>query len=213
MGEDGKTHQGTFDLSYLSFIPNLVLTAPKDENELQHLLFTAVKAKRPFAIRYPRGSGRGVPLDENWHQIPVGEAEVIREGGDIGILAVGLSVSPAVEAARRLAEKGIESTVVNTRFIKPLDSSLIQDMARRTKRLVTVEENAIQGGFGSAVAELVESSQITDIQLKRIGVPDGFVEHGPPNMLRAKYGLDAEGIEKSIVSFFPDLIPLMEAKK
>lgn len=213
VGEDGKTHQGTFDLSYLSFIPNLVLTAPKDENELQHLLFTAVKAKRPFAIRYPRGSGRGVPLDENWHQIPVGEAEVIREGGDIGILTVGLSVSPAVEAARRLAEKGIESTVVNARFIKPLDSSLIQDMSCRTKRLVTVEENAIQGGFGSAVAELVESSQITDIQLKRIGVPDGFVEHGPPNMLRAKYGLDAEGIEKSIVSFFPDLIPLMEAKK
>jgi 1-deoxy-D-xylulose-5-phosphate synthase len=213
VGEDGKTHQGAFDLSYLRFIPNLVLAAPKDENELQHLLYTAVKAKRPFAIRYPRGTGPGVPMDTNWHEIPVGEAEIIREGADIGILAVGVSVAPALESARRLAEKGIQSTVVNARFIKPLDSSLIQDMARRTRRLVTVEENAVEGGFGSAVAELLESAQIPDVRLKCIGVPDVFVEHGPPNTLRAQYGLDAAGIEKGIASFFTDLIPLTETKK
>jgi 1-deoxy-D-xylulose-5-phosphate synthase len=213
VGEDGKTHQGAFDLSYLSFIPNLVLAAPKDENELQHLLYTAAKAKRPFAIRYPRGSGTGVPLDEDWQEIPAGEAEVIREGGDIGILAVGVSVAPASEAALRLAEKGIQSTVVNARFIKPLDSSLIQSLAQRTKRLVTVEENAIKGGLGGAVAELLQSSRIGDIQMERIGLPDVFVEHGPPNTLRANYGLDAEGIEKSIVSFFPDLVPSIETKR
>ncbi len=213
VGEDGKTHQGAFDLSYLSFIPNLVLAAPKDENELQHLLYTAVKAKRPFAIRYPRGSGTGVPLDEDWREIPVGEAEVIREGGDIGILAIGVSVAPASEAALRLGEKGIQSTVVNARFIKPLDSSLIQSLAQRTKRLVTVEENAIKGGLGGAVAELLQSARIGDIQMERIGLPDEFVEHGPPNTLRAEYGLDAEGIERGIVSFFPNLMPSIETKR
>lgn len=213
VGEDGRTHQGAFDLSFLRFIPNLVLAAPKDENELQHLLYTAVKAKRPFAIRYPRGTGTGVPMDANRHEITVGEAEVIREGTDIGILAVGVSVGPALEASQRLAGKGIESTVVNARFIQPLDSSLIQDLARRTRRLVTVEENAVKGGFGSAVAELLESSQIPDVRLKCIGVPDLFVEHGRPNALRALYGLDAAGIERSIASFFTDLIPLTEIKK
>lgn len=213
VGEDGRTHQGAFDLSFLRFIPNLVLAAPKDENELQHLLYTAVKAKRPFAIRYPRGTGTGVPMDTNRHEIPVGQAEIIREGADIGILAVGVSVAPALEAAQRLAEKGIESTVVNARFIKPLDSSLIQDVARRTKRLATVEENAVQGGFGSAVAELLDGSQIPDVRLKCIGVPDVFVEHGSPKTLRAQYGLDATGIENSIASFFTDLIPLTEMKK
>lgn len=213
VGEDGRTHQGAFDLSYLSFIPNLVLAAPRDENELQHLLYTAVKAKRPFAIRYPRGSGTGVPLDDGWHEIPVGEAEVIREGADIGILAVGVSVAPALEAAQRLAQKDIQSTVVNARFIKPLDASLIQEVARHNKRLVTVEENAVKGGFGDAVAELVESSRIPDVRMKRIGLSDIFIEHGPPNALRARHGLDAEGIEKGIVSFFPDLTPLMETKQ
>jgi len=213
VGEDGRTHQGTFDLSYLSFIPNLVLAAPGDENELQHLLYTAVQAKCPFAIRYPRGSGTGAPLDENYREIPLGQAEVVRDGTDIGILAVGVSVAPALEAAGRLAQKGIECAVVNARFIKPLDSSLIEVLARRTKRLVTVEENATKGGFGDAVAELVESSRIPDVRMKRIGLSDIFVEHGPSNALRAQHGLDAAGIEKGILSFFTDLIPLTEMKK
>ncbi|MCK4697929.1 MAG: 1-deoxy-D-xylulose-5-phosphate synthase, partial [Dehalococcoidia bacterium] len=134
VGEDGKTHQGTFDLSYLSFIPNLVLASPKDESELQHLLNTAVRANRPFALRYPRGSGSSVLLSEVWQELPIGKGEVLRGGEDVGILAIGVTVAPALEAAHRLAEKGIECTVVNARFVKPLDSSLILDVARRTKR-------------------------------------------------------------------------------
>jgi 1-deoxy-D-xylulose-5-phosphate synthase len=213
VGEDGKTHQGTFDLSYLSFIPNLVLAAPKDENELQHLLYTAVKANRPFAIRYPRGVGLGVGLDEDWRQIPIGKSEVLSEGGDISILAIGVSVAPALETAHRLVEKGVQSTVVNARFIKPLDASLIEDTVRRTKRVVTVEENAVDGGFGSAVGKLLESSQIPNLHVEHIGIPEEFVPHGPQGVLRARYGLDANGIEQKIISSFPDLVPLMEAKK
>jgi len=213
VGEDGKTHQGTFDLSYLSFIPNLVLASPKDENELQHLLNTAVRANRPFAIRYPRGSGSSVQLGEVWQELPVGKGEVLRGGEDVGILAIGVTVAPTIEAAQRLAEKGIECTVVNARFVKPLDSSLILEVARRTKRVVTVEENALWGGFGSAVVELLDGSHITDLRVERIGLPDEFVEHGSQGVLRAKYNLDADGIAQRVISSFPELIPLTEAKR
>ena len=213
VGEDGKTHQGTFDLSYLSFIPNLVLASPKDESELQHLLNTAVRANRPFALRYPRGSGSSVPLSEVWQELPIGKGEVLRGGEDVGILAIGVTVAPALEAAQRLAEKGIECTVVNARFVKPLDSSLILDVARRTKRVVTVEENALWGGFGSAVVELLDSSHITDLRVERIGLPDEFVEHGSQGVLRAKYNLDSHGIAQRVISSFPELIPLTEAKR
>jgi 1-deoxy-D-xylulose-5-phosphate synthase len=213
VGEDGKTHQGTFDLSYLSFIPNLVLASPKDENELQHLLNTAVRANRPFAIRYPRGSGSSVQLGEVWQELPVGKGEVLREGEDVGILAIGVTVAPTIEAAQRLAEKGIECTVVNARFVKPLDSSLILEVARRTKRVVTVEENALRGGFGSAVVELLDGSHITDLRVERIGLPDEFVEHGSQGVLRAKYNLDSDGIAQRVISSFPELIPLTEAKR
>ena len=213
VGEDGKTHQGTFDLSYLSFIPNLVLASPKDENELQHLLNTAVRANRPFAIRYPRGSGSSVPLSEVWQELPVGKGEILQGGEDVGILAIGVTVAPTIEAAQRLAEKGIECTVVNARFVKPLDSSLILEVARRTKRVVTVEENALWGGFGSAVVELLDGSHITDLRVERIGLPDEFVEHGSQGVLRAKYNLDADGIAQRVISSFPELIPLTEAKR
>ena len=213
VGEDGKTHQGTFDLSYLSFIPNLVLASPKDESELQHLLNTAVRANRPFALRYPRGSGSIVQLSEVWQELPVGKGEVLRGGEDVGILAIGVTVAPALEAAHRLAEKGIECTVVNARFVKPLDSSLILDVARRTKRVVTVEENALWSGFGSAVIELLDGSHITDLRVERIGLPDEFVEHGSQGVLRAKYNLDADGIAQRVISSFPELIPLKEAKR
>ena len=213
VGEDGKTHQGTFDLSYLSFIPNLVLASPKDENELQHLLNTAVRANRPFAIRYPRGSGSSVPLSDVWQELPVGKGEVLQGGEDVGILAIGVTVAPTIEAAQRLAEKGIECTVVNARFVKPLDSSLILEVARRTKRVVTVEENALWGGFGSAVVELLDGSHITDLRVERIGLPDEFVEHGSQGVLRAKYNLDADGIAQRVISSFPEFIPLTEAKR
>ena len=212
VGDDGKTHQGTFDLSYLSIIPNLVLASPKDENELQHLLNTAVRANRPFALRYPKGPGLNVPLDEVWQELPVGKGEVLRAGEDVSILAIGATVAPALEAANRLADKGIECTVVNARFVKPLDSSLINDVARRTKRVVTVEENVLCGGFGSAVIGLLASSHTSDLRVERIGLPDEFVEHGPQEVLRAKYGLDADGIAQRVISSFPELSTQMKVK-
>ena len=214
VGEDGKTHQGAFDLSYLSFIPNVVVASPKDENELQHLLYTAVRANCPFALRYPKGSALGMPLDQELQELPIGKGEVLRVGQDVAILAIGVCVVPALEAARRLDQRGIGCAMVNARFAKPLDSSLILDLAYNTKRLVTVEENAIAGGFGSAVLELVQSSGIHDVKVELIGLPDEFVEHGPQAVLRAKYNLDAEGIARRILSSFPELShPVKGAKE
>jgi len=203
VGDDGKTHQGTFDISYLMLIPNLIIAAPKDENELQHLLYTAVKSEHPMAIRYPRGSGVGVELDTELHEIPVGKGEILREGKDAAILAIGNMVAPALEAAQKLASKGIEATVVNARFAKPLDAELITGLASDIKRLVTVEENALSGGFGNSVIDLLQKSGISDARVKSIGIPDEFVEQGPQARLRAKYGLDAEGIARGVLELFP----------
>ncbi len=204
VGEDGKTHQGTFDISYLIFIPNLIVAAPKDENELQHLLYTAVKSKHPMAIRYPRGSGLGVELEPGLHEIPIGKGEIVRQGKDVAILAIGTTVAPAVKAAQELVLNGIEATVANARFAKPLDSELIIDLASRIKCLVTVEENALSGGFGNSVVDLLQKEGISDIRVKSIGIPDEFVEQGTQAILRAKYGLDAEGIAKQVLELFPD---------
>ncbi len=205
VGEDGKTHQGTFDISYLTLIPNLIVAAPKDENELQHLLYTAVKLDHPMAIRYPRNSGLGVELDTELHPIPIGKGEIVRHGEDVAILAIGAMVAPAFEAAQELASKGIESTVVNARFAKPLDSGLIIGLASRIKRIVTVEENALSGGFGSSVVDLLQKSGVSDIQVKSIGLPDEFIEQGAQALLRSKYGLDAKGIAQQLLTLFPNL--------
>ncbi len=202
VGDDGKTHQGTFDISYLMLIPNLIISAPKDENELQHLLYTAVNSEHPMAIRYPRGSGLGVELDPELHQIPIGKGEIIRQGADVAILAIGTTMAPAVEAAQELAKKGIEATVVNARFAKPLDSELIVGLAGRIKRLVTVEENVLSGGFGNSVVELLQQSGVGDVWVKGIGIPDEFVEQGAQAILRSKYSLDAEGIAKQVLELF-----------
>ena len=207
VGEDGKTHQGAFDISYLTLIPNLIVSAPKDENELQHLLYTAVKSNHPMAIRYPRNSGLGVKLDTELHEIPIGKGEIVRYGEDVAILAIGAMVSPALEAAQELASSGIEATVVNARFAKPLDSELIIDLASRIKRIVTVEENAFSGGFGTSVADLLQKSGIIDAQIKSIGIPDEFVEQGTQNILRSKYGLDAKGIAQQVLALIGDLSP------
>ncbi len=202
VGDDGKTHQGTFDISYLMLIPNLIIAAPKDENELQHLLYTAVNSEHPMAIRYPRGSGLGIELDQELHQVPIGKGEIVREGRDVVILAIGTTVAPALEAAQELASNGIEATVVNARFAKPLDSELIIGLARRVKRLVTVEENALSGGFGNSVVELLQESGISDVRVKSIGIPDEFVEQGAQATLRSKYSLDAKGIAKKVTELF-----------
>lgn len=211
VGEDGKTHQGTFDLSYLGCIPNLVIAAPSDENEMRHLLYTAVKANHPMAIRYARDSGLGVPMDEHFRELPVGKGEVLKHGDDLAIIAIGSTVAPSMEAAKLLGDKGINCAVVNARFAKPLDSDLILELANRTKRLVTVEENALIGGFGSAVLSLLSNN--TGVSLLRIGIPDEFVEHGSQELLRANYGLNAEGITHRILSFFPELARLSTPAK
>ncbi len=204
VGDDGKTHQGTFDLSYLTLIPHLTVAAPRDENELQHLLYTAVRVGHAMAVRYPRGPGLGVALDRELHPIPLGEAEILRRGEDVVILAIGVTVSPALEAAHKLAAGGIEATVVNARFAKPLDSALITGLARRIRRVVTVEENTLSGGFGSHVAQLLHQANLDHVQLKTIGIPDEFVEQGSQAALRAKYSLDADGIAHQVVTMFPE---------
>jgi len=200
VGDDGKTHQGTFDLSYLTLIPNLIVSAPKDENELQHLLYTAVKAEHPMAVRYPRSAGLGVELDQELHTVPIGKGEILRQGEDVAIIAIGSMVAPAMEAAMGLASQGIEATVVNARFANPLDSELIIDLASRIKRVVTVEENVLRGGFGSAVTALLQQSGKGDIQTKNIGITDEFVGQGPQASLRAEYDLDGPGIIRAVLS-------------
>jgi 1-deoxy-D-xylulose-5-phosphate synthase len=203
VGEDGRTHQGTLDLSYLSCIPNLAVAAPSDENELGHMLYTATRCGGPIAIRYPRGGGRGVPLDEKLEELPMGKGKVIKTGNDLAIISIGSTVAPSLEAAWLLNKNGIECTVVDARFVKPLDSDLILETVSKTKRLVTVEENALVGGFGSSVLSLLSS--IAGIRALRIGIPDEFVEHGSQELLRANYSLDAEGITRRILSFFSEL--------
>ena len=212
VGDDGKTHQGIFDISYLSLVPNLIVSAPKDENELQHLLYTAVMAGQPMAVRYPRGSGLGVPMDKELHQITIGTWEVLRQGEDVAIMALGSTVAPALEAAQNLAARGIEATVVNSRFAKPLDVALMTQIAGHIKFLVTVEENTLAGGFGSSVVAGLQEAGISDAQVKRIGIPDEFVEHGTQTILRAKYNLDAAGITRQILSLFSKDNPPLKTK-
>jgi 1-deoxy-D-xylulose-5-phosphate synthase len=208
VGDDGATHNGTFDLSYLRHIPNMVVMAPKDERELQRMLWTALEVEGPVAIRYPRGAGVGVPLDQDKVTLPVGTAEVLRKGagGTLAILAIGTTVCPALRAAEVLAEEGIEVAVVNARFVKPLDKSVLYGLARNFRRIVTVEENALEGGFGSAVIEFYERKVLTGgHEFLRIGIPDAFVHHGAQSDVRAKLGLDEEGIVQSIRRRFPEL--------
>ena len=157
-----------------------------------------------MAIRYPRGTGRGLPLDEDFRELPIGKAEVLKEGDHLAIIAIGSTVDPSLKAAGLLSERGINCAVVNARFAKPLDFDTIRGLASATKRLITVEENTLIGGFGSEVLSLV--SNIAGTKVLRIGIPDEFVQHGPPGILRADYGLDPEGIARRILSFFPELI-------
>ncbi|MDP2728164.1 MAG: 1-deoxy-D-xylulose-5-phosphate synthase, partial [Dehalococcoidia bacterium] len=194
VGEDGKTHQGLFDLSYLRNLPGLTIASPKDENELQHLLYTAVKCGRPMAIRYPRGAGWGVSRDADLRQLPLGRGELLRDGSDLAILAIGASVQEAMAAAEELSSKGVQCAVANARFVKPLDKRLILDLARRTGTIITVEENVLAGGFGSAVLELLAQEAVEKVRVACLGIPDSFVDHGSPGILRAKYGLDSAGI-------------------
>jgi 1-deoxy-D-xylulose-5-phosphate synthase len=197
VGEDGSTHHGLFDISFLRSLPNMVLMAPKDENELARMLKTAIDHPGPIAFRYPRGSATGVPVEPDPHPIPLGEGEVLTHGDDILILAIGRSVHDALSAHETLKMEGVNATVVNCRFIKPMDANLICALARQIPRIITVEENVRQGGFGSAVLECLADAGITGFQMNRIGIRDTFVEHGPQKLLRSLYCIDAEAIVKS----------------
>lgn len=201
VGNDGPTHHGVFDLSYLRHIPNMTLMAPKDENELQHMLKTAIDFNGPIALRYPRGNGYGVPLDQDLKPLTIGKAELLREGADGVLVALGAMVYPALEAAAALAAEGLDLSVVNARFVKPLDAELLIQLVKRYGKLVTLEENALQGGFGTAVLELLEEQGI-QAQVLRIGYPDQYIEQGEQHELRAAHCLDKEGIAKSVRLFF-----------
>lgn len=203
VGEDGATHQGLFDISYMRHIPNLVFMSPMDGKELEMMLELALEHDGPSAIRYPRGKAvqpqPGVRLRP---AIRIGKAEVLEDGEDIAIFAVGNTVAPALKAAARLREAGIRSCVVNARFIKPLDRDLITAISERVKRIVTIEENVLAGGFGSAVLECLNAAGLTEVIVKRIGIDDEFVEQGSQQILREKYGLDEEGIYKTCRALF-----------
>jgi 1-deoxy-D-xylulose-5-phosphate synthase len=207
VGEDGPTHQGLFDLSYLRSLPNMVVMAPKDENELRRMLKTALDHSGPIAVRYPRGYGVGVPVEDDMRALPIGKAEILATGTDVTILAIGITAMAALEAKERLEEEGISATVVNSRFVKPLDRGLIISLAREIPRIITVEENVLQGGFGSAVLECLSDEGITGSQVLRLGIPETFVEHGSQQILRAKYGIDATGIAKAVSDMFRGLSP------
>ena len=183
VGDDGPTHHGVFDLSYLRFIPNLVLMAPKDENELQHMLHTAILHPGPAAVRYPRGAGEGVELSDDLRELPIGRGELLREGSDILLLPVGNRVYPAMEAAIGLEKIGIDAAVINPRFIKPLDSELITEWAVKTGRVVTVEDNARMGGFGSAVLEMLAAAGHHTVKVKTLGYGDRYMEHATQKIL------------------------------
>jgi 1-deoxy-D-xylulose-5-phosphate synthase len=192
-GDDGRTHHGLFDLSYLRCIPGMTIAAPKDENELRHLLKTAIAHDGPFAVRYPRGSGVGAALDEPLHELPIGRGELLRDGADVAILAVGPMVLPAERAADALRAEGIDAAVVNARFVKPLDETLILELARTRSAVVTVEESAVAGGFGSAVLELLAANDVS-VPVATLGAPDRIFEHASQATLRNAAGLSMEAI-------------------
>jgi 1-deoxy-D-xylulose-5-phosphate synthase len=195
VGADGPTHHGVFDIAFLRSIPNIVSMAPKDENELQHMLKTALTYEiGPIVLRYPRGIGTGVKLTPEPTPLTIGKAEICREGDDLLIVALGNRVYPALEAAKTLGETGIETTVVNARFIKPLDTTLIVELASQIGKIITVEDGVLMGGFGSAVLEALASESVTDVRVTTLGVPDRFIEHGDVKTLQDRYEFDTEAI-------------------
>ena len=210
VGADGPTHHGLLDIAYLRGYPNIVLMAPKDEAEMRDMLLTAIEYPGPAALRYPRGNGFGVDISEPPKTLEIGKAEILSDGGDIAIVAYGDMVSPAVQAAEHLQKDGIGATVINARFVKPLDSELLIALARSMRFIVTVEDAYLAGGFGSAVLELLEENGLADsVRVVRMGVPDRIVTHGDPKLLLAKYGLDADGIYSRV----KDTIDVMDEKR
>jgi 1-deoxy-D-xylulose-5-phosphate synthase len=201
VGDDGPTHHGAFDISYLRHLPGITVMAPKDENELRNMLKTAIYSGVPITLRYPRGAGYGVELDRDITCLEIGKGEQLLSGDDLTIIAIGATVYPAFQAAEALRLKGISAGVVNARFVKPLDTELILACARQCGRIMTVEENALQGGFGSAVLELLSDNNLQMVKVKRVGIPDHYIEQGSQAQLRRDVGIDAEGITAAALEF------------
>ena len=198
VGADGPTHHGVFDFAFLRSIPNMVVMAPKDENELQSMVKTAVSYQEgPIAFRYPRGTGMGVKMASEPQVLPIGKSEIVREGEDVLVIAVGNRVYPALEAAQTLADAGISATVINARFVKPLDTATILPLAERIGKVITIEDGVIMGGFGSAVLEAIAAAGLKDVQIRNLGIPDEFIEHGDIPHLYALCQCDADAVVRT----------------
>ena len=207
VGEDGATHQGLYDIAYLRTLPNMVVMAPKDENELRHMLKTAVYHPGPAAVRYPRGAGLGVPLDPEMKELEIGKGEVLQDGNDIALIAYGHMVPPAQDLAKSLEGEGLSVAVINARFVKPLDTDLICRYARSAKCLVTLEEHSLQGGFGSAVLEEInEHVPEKNVLVKCIGAADRVIEHGAPALVRKDLKLDPESLLNTVQEFYNNTV-------
>ena len=201
VGADGETHHGVFDIAFLRHLPNMVIMMPKDENEGQNMVYTAIKYDDgPIALRFPRGNGLGVPMDETLKAIPIGSWEVLKEGSDVAILTFGTTIPMAMEAASILEKQGRSVKVINARFIKPLDESLMTSLLQLNIPLLTIEEAVLQGGFGSAVLEFSHDHGFHHAEIERMGIPDQFIEHGSVHELLEEIGLTTEGIVKKINS-------------
>ena len=198
VAEDGTTHHGAFDYAYLRHMPNMVIMAPKDENELQHMLKTGLRYEGPASVRYPRGVSMGVPMDRELQELPIGKGELLRDGSDVAIIAIGVPVWSAMKAAEQLSQDGLSTAVINARFVKPLDEELIVSVAKRVRYVVTVEEGCKMGGFGSAVLETLSDAGVTGVKTKILGLPDWYIEQGPQDLLRERYGLTTDGIYRGV---------------
>ncbi len=201
VGSDGETHQGIYDNSFLRIVPGLIIMAPRDENQLQHMLYTAVNCGKPAVIKYPRGEIIGIEMDQGLKELQIGKGELLLEGEDLLIIAVGSTVYPALEAAEMLERHGIRAGVIDACFIKPLDGDLLLDNIKQYRKVLIVEENVLNGGFGSAVMELLNENQVYDVEIKRSGLPDIFLEHGPQELFRKLYKLDSTGIYETALEF------------
>jgi 1-deoxy-D-xylulose-5-phosphate synthase len=202
VGDDGFTHHGVFDYAYLRSMPNMTVMAPKDEDELRHMLKTAVGMNGPVAVRYPRGSGVGVALSDSLNTLPIGKAEVLREGSDVSLWAIGTMVDSAMKLAEKLAEQGINAGVVNMRFAKPIDKELLLAHAEKYKNIVTLEEGCLRGGVGSAVLEaLNEACLLGTCKVLNFGIPDEFILHGDKQRLFQDIGLDVETMAGKVTAF------------
>jgi len=205
VGADGETHQGVFDVSFLRHLPNMVVMMPKDENEGQHMVYTAVKYDDgPIAMRFPRGNGYGVPMDSKLKEIPIGTWEVLRKGKDATILTFGTTIPMAMEAALMLEKQGVSVQVVNARFIKPLDEKMLYQILKAGMPVLTIEEAILQGGFGSAVLEYAHDQEFHHAIIDRIGIPDKFIEHGNVSELLSEIGLTSEQIALKLNSMLPE---------